>query len=699
MKKRLLITWLVIFGTVVSFAQQKPFVLNGKILNPETLEPINSEFYHDAYVLDNGRIDVRHGPAKVWGQIDWQGNQVVKPRFFSRLFFNDGIAIAGLKGFAMSYLGINEQGEKLFDLEYENVRPFKQGMAAFQNNERKFGFLNAKGNVIVMPEYDEYMTHIKRGKDFYFVVRKGDDWGIVNAKNKVILPFKYQKIIWLKDDLFLVGVPDAIRPTSKGSFGNTLYHADYGVWSASNGMMIEPTVDFVNHNFDFLKIGYLKARLKPHTGYTLIDLSGKPILNDTYDELTYVSDGLLAYGKDDAASKTIKFAIGDFKGNLKTNYELFSVGILKNGLIPICAIQGQNINCGYVDENIKLKIPLNFIKVREFDDHGFAIVSLQDFKPGSKRLVQGVIDKNNNIILPIIFDKIELVSQKYFVANAMNNGFEHLIDTSDGNPIDKDGSLYLYRLYASFYAHYADFENAAVYYQKIIDYGKPESHELAELGKAYARSGQYELAHQYLDQILKLPDAQQSDELRSYGSEKAFAYWKEGKTQEAKQTYEETLTHFTKTMTEEYSNIRLEFAELLKEMNLGHDAIEQYKEVLRFYTSAWGVYDKLGVLQLTIDMKEDAITSFNKSIGFNPNGKDAYFYRGQAYAIKKEFTKAIADYEIAIQIDGSGELTTIHGYLADSYFASGDKDKACSLWKQMAPYSEKYQTKATQHCK
>ena len=50
------------FGNVL-LAQEKPIFLNRKLLDAETLEPINDKFYRSATVKDNGLIVAQENTA------------------------------------------------------------------------------------------------------------------------------------------------------------------------------------------------------------------------------------------------------------------------------------------------------------------------------------------------------------------------------------------------------------------------------------------------------------------------------------------------------------------------------------------------------------------------------------------------------------------------------------------------------------
>ena len=698
MKKTLFFSLLIFCISDYTMAQEKPILLNGKLLHPETLEPITNESYHEVSFMNNGMIGVKHGPAYVWGVIDYEGNTIIKPRYKSSLFFREGIAVGTISsGFGAANEVINEKGEELWDLTAVSIGHFQNGLAKFNNREYKAGFVNKKGKVIIEPQYDGYLTNIQVGKDYFIVVKKGELFGVINQKNKEILPFQYTDIRFLKDDVFLLVVPDAENPESTSSFGGKIKNSDFGLWSPSKGMIKEPTLNHIIVDNDLLKNGWLKIRPSRLTNKLgLIDLSGNEVVKAEYDELSFVSENVIAIGKRTPDVGGHIYGLSDLKGNIIIDYLLKSVGQMSNGLIPICMSQNNQYGCGYVDISGKLIIPMNYTRANEFNTLGIAQVG-RWLNTQYSSIGWGLINKENQMKLPSVFSAIERVSDNFYKVNFENNGFDFLINASTMEPVGKEVAR-VHRAYASFYYLIKDYPNAIKYYKLLYDRNKTSDSDLLEIAISYSRSGQYDEALTYINMVLNITSSKMTDRLKSIRGEKAYVLWKQGKTQEAKTEYETTFANATQNMIEEYSEMRLEFAEMLAAMNLGHDAIAQYNAVLANYQTAWGVYDKMGVLQLTIDLKDESIESFNKSIQLNSNGKDAYFYRGQAYGLKNEHTKAIADYQKAIQIEGSGGLTTIHGYLADSYFAKGDKENACKLWNQLAPYDEKAKTAVAQKC-
>jgi len=694
MKRAIIYSFIVFLFSSYLVAQQKPILLNGSLLNAETLEPITTENYLNFAFLQNKLIAVQQGPSMFWGAIDWEGNIVVVPKYSRQLYFNEGIAIGQLKGLSLTYEVIDETGKVLYNHNFKNIWHYKNGLAVFLNQEGNNGMVDVKGNIILKPKYSIIGDNIIVGKNRLIAVEKDDAWGIVNQKGKTILPFKYDDITWLKDDVFLLSVVDKENSSFTGTFGTTITNFDFGLWSSSKGMISETMIDHIKTDEEFLKNDLVLFRPRSEDAkWGLMDLAGKEVLNPQYDEISYISDNRIALGKATPETGGSVYAMSDLQGYIKIDYLLKSIGKMSNGLISVCMTQNNQYGCGYVDADGLLKIQMNYTGAKAFNDDNNAQVGYGQNTSTS----WGLIDKENQILIPMVFDNIEKVSTNFYKVGFKNNAYEYLIDANTMQPVGQEAN-YVKKYFAAFYYSINDYPNAIKYFQSLYDAGKANNSEITNLSKSYSRSGQYDKALKYINVLLLTPANEMSDRLKVIKGDKAYVLWKQGKTQEAKTLYEETFEGATQNMIQKYSEMRMEFAEMLTEMNLGHDAIEQYQIILKTFDTSWSVYDKMGVLQLTIDLKDDSIESFNQSLQINPSGKDAYFYRGQAYSLKKEYATAINDFKKAIELEGTGDLTSIHAYLADAFFASGQKDKACDLWKQLSSYIESDKAKAAENC-
>ena len=80
-----------------------------------------------------------------------------------------------------SYYFINTKGKKV-SKEFDNARDMVDGFAAV-NISGRWGFMNAKGNVVIEPIFDEV-------SDFYCgyaAVKQGTSYGVIDEKGKYVV--------------------------------------------------------------------------------------------------------------------------------------------------------------------------------------------------------------------------------------------------------------------------------------------------------------------------------------------------------------------------------------------------------------------------------------------------------------------------------------------------------------------------------
>ncbi len=81
---------------------------------------------------------------------------------------------------------IELKGEK-----YEKRLNFREGLILIYIPKRKkYAYMDANANVIVPPQYDEFLWF---GEGFA-PVRKGKKWGFINTKMELVIPFLYDEI-------------------------------------------------------------------------------------------------------------------------------------------------------------------------------------------------------------------------------------------------------------------------------------------------------------------------------------------------------------------------------------------------------------------------------------------------------------------------------------------------------------------------
>lgn len=118
------------------------------------------------------------------------------PNFLLKGAFNEGAAIVmNKKG---KYGRISAYGNVVTDLQFDNL-----GMGAkyipFEKKEY-WGLMSTSNKVLIQPEYES----LDLVDDPYVIARLGDSLGVLDPNGKVIIPFMFDDIEYLKDGAFAV---------------------------------------------------------------------------------------------------------------------------------------------------------------------------------------------------------------------------------------------------------------------------------------------------------------------------------------------------------------------------------------------------------------------------------------------------------------------------------------------------------------
>ncbi|MHC4085211.1 MAG: WG repeat-containing protein [Planctomycetota bacterium] len=95
-----------------------------------------------------------------WGYINKEGNIIIKCQYELVYPFSDGRAIVGRhndrwgyrSGFILSVIAQN--GENITDLKFSRALRFSEGLASIVNEDRCWGYIDKKGEVVIRPPFD-----------------------------------------------------------------------------------------------------------------------------------------------------------------------------------------------------------------------------------------------------------------------------------------------------------------------------------------------------------------------------------------------------------------------------------------------------------------------------------------------------------------------------------------------------------------
>ena len=110
-----------------------------------------------------------------------------------------------LTGLVLSAISCSEQNSKNFTVDFnQNSKPrefFANKVTAAQK-DGKWGWINLFGEWVIPAEYDERPSDWEGG---LCMVKKNGLYGIINTKNKAVLPIKYEQPVWVHSAKNTVG--------------------------------------------------------------------------------------------------------------------------------------------------------------------------------------------------------------------------------------------------------------------------------------------------------------------------------------------------------------------------------------------------------------------------------------------------------------------------------------------------------------
>lgn len=260
---------------------------------------------------------------------------------------------------------------------YNFISKPEEDAAIFKN--KKYGYINASGEVIIPEEYDEARSF----NDGFAIVKKDNKYGVIDNQNNIILPFNYDALENYGNARFLTKKDDKYGLVKET--GNIAVIFDYDVIDNKYS-------DYVPNNKK-IKNYYIA---KKGSFWGVIDKDGNILLPFEYDEICGADEKTVIVKKEEkfAVIKTDGTVIYPFDSLPYTSVGggyLFRGSIFKH--VDLCDTNGKIIK-----ENTEY-IPMIYV-----DDN--MLISIK----GDKK---GAVDINGNITLDFEYDELKVLDENY----------------------------------------------------------------------------------------------------------------------------------------------------------------------------------------------------------------------------------------------------------------------------------------------
>jgi hypothetical protein len=162
--------------------------------------------FSEGVALVKVSLQTRQGQTRLFGYIDLDGNFVIRPQFASASSFFAGLAAVVVNA-GDKYRFINKKGETVippqFDYYVSEFFPWKfsEGLVAVVAGE-KWGFINKAGRYVINPQFDT-AANFSEGLAAVNIDQK---WGYINKKGEVVIKPQFEYACSFSEKLAAVKV-------------------------------------------------------------------------------------------------------------------------------------------------------------------------------------------------------------------------------------------------------------------------------------------------------------------------------------------------------------------------------------------------------------------------------------------------------------------------------------------------------------
>ncbi len=316
-------------------------IRTGKEIVPIKFESLTRTLFDDIFIImEDGKKGIIYIDKASY-------HYIVKPQYQKLILVKVApnlLRISTEEGYGL----ISEDGKFLLPMKYDKITPFNRIGLKVELN-KKFGAVNAEGKIYVPVEYISLSSYDNSG---YLIAKKVDKFGVLDNTGRVAVPFSYDKILPLYNDV-----------------GICMLNGGYGFLGPKGKIRI-PTdyQSVVGLSGDFVQVQFAYK-------FGIMTKKGKLLIKPSLDAIIDRNDGFFALSKDG------KLGLMNSAGKVITPFIYKSIGSFAEGY----AIVKNEGRCGFIDESGRVRIPIIYNGAVNFKDGTtFVVLNGQQLKINKK---------------------------------------------------------------------------------------------------------------------------------------------------------------------------------------------------------------------------------------------------------------------------------------------------------------------------
>jgi hypothetical protein len=379
---------------------------------------------------------------ELWGYIDEEGKETLKPQYAEVNLFSEGLAVI-LKSGKFGYIG--KTGKEIIQPAFEEAESFRNNVAVVKKNG-KYGLINRSNETLIPFQYDD-LTEPSEGicvavlndksgyvsqtgkkitefifdiandfKNGYAIVSKDDAYGLLNSDGNFTIGQKYDELIFITDELLkakkegrwgiLNSYEAIILPFEYDAIGDLHENRILIAKNKKLGFADEKGKIIIPLTFPFTENMLTIAKFK--NGHAVLFQKNKPILIDSvgakipmplFEDMGSYSEGLIP------VRKNKKWGYADINGKIKIQYKYEWAAAFENGFAKVRLKTGT----GVIDNTGKMIIDAAYADIELKNDY---------FIVKTKGEKLGLLSRDGQMLLMPSsgYDRIDFLSEKIVVA-------------------------------------------------------------------------------------------------------------------------------------------------------------------------------------------------------------------------------------------------------------------------------------------